>query len=240
MTSRKQNIKIWLDTVNQCNTNFYPYAESFIYNDIPTHVQPKYDGMTISVVNNDTFSCCEDLHGSQVGCLNMASDYHPGGGVESGCFAQEENCFRRSNYFKTLKQEFYPLPKTSCIYTPAITVIKDCNYNLLKTPFQVAMIACAAIRHPELTIDGGYKNNDDKITMKCKISQIFQIGYQYGLDTLVLGAFGCGAFANPPTEVAQMFNETINEYHNCFKRLIFAIKSVKDDNFDVFSHIIHG
>ena len=42
----------------------------------------------------------------------------------------------------------------------------------------------------------------------------------------ILGAFGCGAFKNPPEVVAQAFYEVIYEmgYKKYFKRIVFAIK----------------
>lgn len=242
MTSRKENIQIWRDTVSYCRTHHFPYAESIPHNNLELTPIPRYDQTIVQVVNNDTFSCCQELvqRGLNVGGLNMASDYKPGGGVDSGCFAQEENCFRRSNYFESLKSKFYPIPETSCIYTPLITVIKDKNYNLLANPFTVSMIACAALRSPDLTQDGHYFNRRDRELMKFKIQQIFQVGYRYKIDTLVLSAFGCGAFRNPPGDVAEIFNEVIREYKHCFKYIIFAILSRNDDNYQIFSQTIRN
>ncbi len=44
---------------------------------------------------------------------------------------------------------------------------------------------------------------------------------------LILGAFGCGAFGNPPKVVAKAFREVLEErrYHTAFQRVVFAIKS---------------
>lgn len=71
--------------------------------------------------------------------LNMASDYKPGGGVNSGCkvlstpgAAQEEELFRRSNYFQGTSENFYPLKNGKCILTKNVLVIHDENYALLK------------------------------------------------------------------------------------------------------------
>jgi uncharacterized protein (TIGR02452 family) len=42
---------------------------------------------------------------------------------------------------------------------------------------------------------------------------------------LVLGAFGCGAFANPPKHMAKIFREVFmeKEFKNKFKSVVFAI-----------------
>jgi uncharacterized protein (TIGR02452 family) len=178
-------------------------------------------------------------HGFNVMGLNMACHSQPGGGVMEGAFAQEENCFRRSNYFLSLKPELYPIPETGCIYTPIITVIKDKNYHLMDAPFTVSMLACAAIRYPQVTQQGSYASQRDRSLMKHKIEQIFQVGYQHNKDTLILGAFGAGAFGNPPIDVANIFNEVLHTYRQCFKYIIFAVKSFNDPNYEIFSKIIN-
>lgn len=238
---RVNNIHVYKDTIKLCQTNNYPYSQSITYDSLPLTPIPLYPSMSVSVVNCDTFSCCQQLinQGCNIMALNMACQVEPGGGVENGCMAQEENCFRRSNYFMTLIHDLYPIPATGCIYTPTITVIKDQNYQLLDHPFTVSMVACAAIRYPKITGHGTYQNELDRQLMKHKIEQIFQVGYQQHKDTLVLGAFGSGAYRNPPTEVANIFNQVIAQYNRCFKSIVFAIKSLKDPNFDIFSTVIH-
>jgi len=240
MSSKSENIQIFLDTMAHCHRNNYPISESIVYNQLPSISTRKYDTMKVSVVNRDTFSCCECLvkQGLSVMGLNMACHSQPGGGVMEGCFAQEENCFRRSNYFEALPLKLYPIPETGCIYTPIITVIKNEDYKLLDIPFIVAMVACAGIRHPKITQYGTYKNVNDRQLMKYKIEQIFQTGYKNNKNTLVLGALGTGAYGNPPLEVANIFNEVIQEYYQCFKYIVFAIKSHNDPNYDIFSRII--
>src|SRR5581483_6745347 len=124
---------------------------------------PKYDKTIVKVAEIDTLTCCELLikQGHNVVALNMACAKSPGGGVKYGSFCQEENCFRRSNYFQVLNRSLYPIPETGCIYSPIITVFKDKYYNLMVEPFNVSMIACAAIRKPNLNHDGQYTDPSD-------------------------------------------------------------------------------
>ena len=42
-------------------------------------------------------------------------------------------------------------------------------------------------------------------------------------DVLVLGAFGCGAFRNPPEIVAKAYRELLPEFDGCFERVEFAV-----------------
>lgn len=243
MPTQKENILIWKDTVKQCEKGSYkscPKSISIAYDSLILTPFPRYDNMAVKVIDNDTLSCCGELirEGSNVMALNMAAPGIPGGGVRIGCYAQEENCFRRSNYFQSIDASLYPISETGCIYTPIVTVIKDKDYNLLDKPFSVSMLACAALRYPSLTITGQYTNISDRKLMKHKIEQIFQVGYQMKHDTLVLSAFGCGAFRNNPNEVAEIFNEVLATYNNCFKYVLFAIISQYDANYNVFNKII--
>ena len=43
--------------------------------------------------------------------------------------------------------------------------------------------------------------------------------------TLVLSAFGCGAFANPPAHIAKLFHQVMEEpgFKNAFRLIAFAI-----------------
>lgn len=164
--------------------------------------------------------------------LNMASDYTPGGGVSIGCPAQEEEIFRCSNAHMTHPIIFYPLANNEVIYSPQVTIVKNGRANNYSrcVPFTVGMIACAAIRDPVL-VDGKYCENDYRVMYE-KIKSLFIIGIHKKHDALVLGAFGCGAFNNPPHEVANLFYEMVRKYGKYFKFIGFPILCVRktDEN----------
>jgi uncharacterized protein (TIGR02452 family) len=188
----------------------------------------------IKIFNDDTLVITKELYDktkSNILVLNMASEYKAGGGVENGAMAQEEELFRRSNYFQSLTQNFYPLKELECVYTKNVTILKDDNYNQM-TPFQCSFIAVAGLRKPNLK--NGKYNSIDKELMRKKIEMIFKSAIIYGHTNIVLGALGCGVFGNPPEEVAEIFNDLIKKYRKCFDNIYFAIKSVRDNNYDIF------
>jgi uncharacterized protein (TIGR02452 family) len=188
--------------------------------------------------------------------LNMASGRNPGGGVKSGAGAQEENIFRRTNLFTSLYQfvDFasqygikrstysYPLDRnTGGIYSKGITVFRasdDGGYALLEKPFQVSFVSVPAIKQPELEkIDNQYYIAKRLVEpTKEKMRAILRIAGKYKHDALVLSAFGCGAYANPPYHIALLFNEIFDEpeFKNRFKRVVFSI--IDDHN----SHRAHN
>ncbi len=184
--------------------------------------------------------------------LNMASRSNPGGGVEGGAGAQEECLFRSSNYFTTLyplREVAYPMDRNfGGIYSPEVTVFRGLEaegYPLLKEPFKVSFVAVAAINGPHLTASGDYTASE-RLGMLNKIRTILNIALKFGHKTLVLSAFGCGAFRNPPEKVALLFKEVFEEpvYKGVFEKVVFAIKGDHNDwrnaNFEAFRRVFEG
>jgi uncharacterized protein (TIGR02452 family) len=177
--------------------------------------------------------------------LNMASRRNPGGGVVNGAGAQEENLFRRSNLFLSLYQfspdadkygikkhaKSYPLNQnTGGIYSGDITIFRGSEKNgycLLKNPYYTAIVSVPAINRPALVNKCGKLYIADNLVepTKEKIRTILRIAGKYKHDCLVLGAFGCGAFANPPNHMAILFKEVFaeDEFTTNFRLVVFSI-----------------
>ncbi len=204
---------------------------------------PKYN-TTIEVHNNDSFKEAEKLvkEGLKCAVLNMASWIMPGGGVLHGSQAQEESLFRRSNLYRSLyrfktplakeyglkpKEKQYPLNMNyGGIYSEDITVFKGTEREgckLLEEPFQVNVVSVAAYKNPLL--ENGKLTTEVRNITANKIRTILNICLINGNDAVVLGAFGCGAYHNPPREMAELFKEIIqtDEYKDKFKKISFAI-----------------
>lgn len=187
------------------------------------------------VVNQDTLDTALELRseGLYPLVLNMASRFKPGGGVENGRTAQEEVIFRRTNAFMTHYPDWYPLSNYGVIYSPEVTIIKDNNYKLIKEHQCISMLAVHAIKDPKI-VQGTYTENDQQL-MELKIESIFKLAIKHGHDSLVLGALGCGAYNNPVHSVISIFKCYLPQYIKYFKKIRFAILSIRDDNFTLFS-----
>ena len=196
----------------------------------------------VLVIHQDCILATRDLvgQGYNPAVLNMASLYHPGGGVLQGSSAQEEELCRRSTLAISLYQfslpggrygdladmvgvkrraERYPMDNMyGGIYSPDITFFratKDEGYALLDEPFRAAVISVASLnynpKHGHNTLDNGNIPETDKPILKEKIRTILRIGALKGHDSLVLGALGCGAFCTPPAQMARLFHEVMYE-----------------------------
>lgn len=237
---RQLLIDVFRDT--QTRTQKLPSTDSQVFSIDTLEEQhfPCTDFSHVHIVEMDTLDAVLNIPGSAL-VLNMASDVCPGGGVASGKRAQEECIFRRTNAIHCYQKEWYPL-RNACVYSPEITIIKTSTYEMLQDFDTCSMIAMPGLRKPKLTPDGkSYARDYDRDAMSNRIDAIFKLAIEKGHDTLVLGALGCGAFGNPPEEVAVLFKNAISKYGVAFVRIYFAILSTEDSrNLDVFRTVIKG
>ncbi|AVK75548.1 hypothetical protein pqer_cds_1126 [Pandoravirus quercus] len=198
---------------------------------------------TCEVVRGDCLKAAIALkteRGLNPAVLNMASSRRPGGGYKTGAAAQEENIFRRSNYFLSLedprridrqRQWRYPLHGLCGIYSPSVSVFRgpeDEGYPFLDRPVRLDFIAVPAIVRPQVHVlrDGAQRlGQADADLMRQKIALMLDIALAHKHDSVVLGAFGCGAFGNPPDHVALLFREVLltDAYRCHFRHICFAI-----------------
>jgi len=168
--------------------------------------------------------------------MNMADNKVAGGNDKN--HTNEGNLFCRSNYFKSLLQEYYPLERTDVVFSPRVCFFRDneqCDYVDLPSGIFVDCVACPEIHHLG-TIESGFENPDDRELLKNKARMIFKTGFIYGHDVLVLSAQNGSAH-----DIAEVYYELIEEYQGCFRAIIFAILDV-DKQFiyqQVFENVDH-
>lgn len=245
----KENIKIVSESgyLNNCgkwvSINSNDSASELFQSEIAPVNTIKLFNTIISVINQDSIDAGIALkdQGYNPLILDMACEDVPGGGVIGGCYGQEESLFRRSDlYYHTFKftkyapvfgvtESIYKYPldkKYGAVYVGNANVFRHKEtqgYKLMEKPYKLSFIAVAAIKNPVL-IDNELSEKDIEITC-LKIRSIFRISLRNNHDAIVLGAFGCGLFHNPPTSIAYCFDKVLNEpeFHNTFRKVVFAI-----------------
>ena len=72
--------------------------------------------------------------------------------------------------------------------------------------------------------------------------RILSIVAAEGNDVVILGAYGCGAFKNPPEIVAEAMKQVTEEFQYCFKTIEFAVYcSPRDErNYQTFHKVLGG
>jgi uncharacterized protein (TIGR02452 family) len=231
ISAREKRIEIWKKVLEDFKGK--PRVESKIYDGFNmeeyNNLPKKYEKIDVEIIQKDCIYAAIDNYrlGMKPLLLNMASEVRAGGGVRSGSSAQEEELFRRSNYFLHLHQGYYPLSELMAIVSRGVIFYrldaKD-NYNLMKFPTKIDCIAAAAIRHPLVTVNGDrFKRKEDAELCKEKIRMLFYSAYKEGNDCVVLSAWGCGAFGGPTEHIAKIFKQIVQENEGRFKKIVFAI-----------------
>lgn len=234
------------------------YQEHFYSSKVPDY------NMYIGIENAPTLEVAETYAKRQkTAVLNFANPLEPGGGVFRGADAQEEYLCRMSNLYHSLSSEsahlYYAqnrvikrknqfnsmfLGTDAIVYSPEVTVFKKTESffngekieSITKDWFNIDVITCAAPFFSGL----GYilPNGDLQYLFENRIRNILETAIENDVKTIILGAFGCGFFHNPPEVVADAFRTVLLEerYRKAFFNVIFAIKpkNKNDQNIEIF------
>ena len=189
--------------------------------------------MTVEVTGESSVQAAQRLHeqhGGTVGVLNFASARHPGGGYRTGARAQEEDLCRQSALYRCLLQApgYYaahraaadPVYSHRVICSPDVPVFRDHHYVPLAEPFPVTFLTCAAPNAGVVAERCPERIPEIPGIFAARIARVLAVAARHEVDSLVLGAWGCGVFRNAPTDVARAFKDQLTER---FARVTFAI-----------------
>ena len=203
--------------------------------------------MRVIISQERTYAAAEKYKGKKICCLDFANN-HLIGGSPWTAGAQEESMCRTSTLYPCLcakEKEFYDkhiqefdsgkidsMGNNDLIYIPDVVVFKtDESIPKLKPEsdwFKTDVIVAAA---PQL--HWGYDEKRYKELMTSRIKRILDVAAKEKVEVLILGAFGCGAFHNPPEIVAEIFATLIKNYN--FGIVEFAVFCRNDTrNYDIF------
>ena len=195
---------------------------------------PENAGMCrIVIKNSDSFAAARDHDKTLV--MNFANAHNPGGGFRLGATAQEEALCRCSTLYASITSkaasEMYKFNNTHVssvesdymLVSPDVLVFRDEKLNLLEQPFKTAVITAPAPNRFGAAILASGKTISE--TFRRRIRIILKAAAERGYRTLVLGAWGCGAFGNKPSQVAEYFREAIidEKLGLFFDEICFAI-----------------
>lgn len=184
----------------------------------------------------------QNLNG-KLAVLNFSSYKNPGGMFLNGSKAQEECLCHESFLYNVLfqKQDFYEWNKKHKnkalyldrgLYSPNIRFERGNLFSCL-----CDVITCAA---PNKSVAQKYQNVSDEENTKVlrsRIRFVLDIAKDNDVDTLILGAYGCGVFGQDAREVASIFKEYLSTTYNCFDNVVFAIPKGRDGNYQAFKEV---
>lgn len=204
------------------------------YKKVPSSKKPYFPDSMVYILNMDIIDSAIFYKKQEFNplLLNMTDWNVPGGAVAFGSGAQEEECFRRSNYHKHLTKEYYPMGDIDAVYSKNVEYYRHGPgqlYKIMDNPVNLDMVASPAIRHPQLTEDCQmFEIDSDVFLMREKIRMLLAIGVENNHDVIVLSAWGCGVFGCPPIHMAKLFRSVIEEeFSSCYRGIVFAILDEK-------------
>ncbi len=211
------------------------------------------------------YAFSDEFGDKKIAVLNFASATNPGGGVEDGSSAQEESLCRCSTLYPVLEQqrlrnEFYephrkarnPLNNDDIIYSPEIVIIKTDEEYPERMEMDdwcvVDVITCAApnLRKRMNKYSNGREVKQVSVTPEelydlqyNRAQHILNVAAGNGVEVLILGAFGCGAFENDPAVVSRAWKDALDEYAHHFDVVEFAIYTSAYDqkNYKAFASV---
>ena len=251
------NHKVMTDTKSQYET--LPLLKSAVQSSIKRQYMVKHEDKISNPMSTQSrthyvvspkrsFEAASGYLGKRIAVLNFANN-HSVGGAPFSSGAQEESLCRCSTLYPCLQAMWEPfyvrhqnlynkgiinhVGNDDLIYTPDVVVFKtdertDPIYPMMMPEekwFKVDIITCAA---PELWHGNKMPDNYDKI-IESRIRKILDVAEKEHVEVLILGAWGCGAFKNPPKTIAQTFHNLLAEYS--FETVEFALASDGDSVF---------
>ena len=234
----------------------------FYENDFPAIASAAPRETRITVTPDRSFAAAIRLHkenpDAKIAVMNFANAFHPGGGVAWGASAQEECLCRTSTLYPLLDRKmllgtYYkhhrdlgsPIATDSLVYTEGVVICKTDEDLPRRMPaadwVTVDVITIAAPDLREKSI-GNLTLPDDALFAihHQRIKHMLSCAAAKGATILVLGAFGCGAFENPPEVVAKAFKQALDEFPKVFERVEFAVYCApgRSENYEVFKKVL--
>ena len=196
---------------------------------LPTAERTSFAETRIRVSNETTLGASLQLvqGGVKPLALNFANGIQPGGGFLRGARAQEEVLCRSSTLHQTLVDD--PMYETHrrrefsdstdwAIHSPDVPIFRKDDGTHLTDPWLLSFITCAAPYAPDI----GQPEAGD--LLQIRIHRVLEIARAFGHSSLVLGAWGCGAFHNDPKRTAIDFRDALeNDFAGAFSDVWFAI-----------------
>lgn len=229
--TKKMN-ELFSDEINLSIRDTIMYNPDFASN------KPKIQkDCNIIIDDIDSVSAIFKYRKDKTAVLNFSSYKNAGGMFIKGSKAQEECLCHESflyNVLTAFKENFYhwnckyknkALYLNRCLYSPDIKFIREDNIC------KCDVITCAC---PNKSSAQKYLNVSDmenSMVLKNRIRFVLEIAAHNNVNTLILGAYGCGVFGQSPEEVAKIFKYYLDNEFKCFNTVIFAIPNGREGNY---------
>ena len=196
------------------------------------------DGPSIKILDATTQVAAQQMaaESPKAALLNFASARSPGGGFLNGAKAQEEDICRCSGlypclleqmqYYEANRQQDSLIYTDYMIYSPEVPFFKTRGTGeLLSEPFTMSVITAPAPNtRPYLERHPGGEAELERAFLR-RWQNVLCLASDQGIERLLLGAWGCGAFGGDPQMASRTADEAIQGYGRGIHQVVFAIPS---------------
>jgi uncharacterized protein (TIGR02452 family) len=187
-----------------------------------------------------------------IGCLNFASARNAGGGFLNGAQAQEEALCRASALYPCLLMapDYYDRNRANrsaiyldlVIYSPQVPFFRSDSGILIDEPILASVITAPAPNAGAVAQNEPHNLRLVEPALRQRAEQVLRIARAHQIETLVLGAWGCGVFRNDPALVAKVFADllfTPQRFANVFSKVVFAVydRSETQSTYEAFREV---
>lgn len=188
----------------------------------------RFETTRAQTLRQDAARAVVAIEGDKPAVLDFASFTNPGGGYERGAWAQEEALCAASNLYPVLdgcRSIFYDdnrsmrrggLFTDKCMYLPDVMFGEG---NAIKA---AGVIVCAAPDRRR-ALENGRDAIEVDNDLARRVEAVMHVAAAQQVDALVLGAFGCGVFANDAEQVAGLFKKWLDAHPGVFSDVVFAV-----------------
>lgn len=160
----------------------------------------------------------------------------PGGAYEDGAFGPEQILCSESNLYPVLcahKRDFYDknrdyrrgsLFTDRALYVPEVLFSREGD-----TRRADVLVIAEPIR--AYALDNHRSERECDKALADRIETIFRIAAANNVQTLIMGAFGCGRNGYPSAQVIELIRTWIGEYPGAVPRVVFAVPRMHVDAF---------
>lgn len=205
------------------------------------------DSRSIKLVPRDSVSCLfEEPIVGRTAILNFASYKTPGGGFLSGMTTQEESLCHASTLYPVLlafdNHNYYEWNRHNLnkgLYTNRALYSFGIVFERQDKRRYADVLTCAAPNCSVARYRCGVSLTDNDAALQDRITFMLNVAEENHVDTLILGAWGCGVFGQNPYTVAEMLYNTICQNPYKFSIVYFAVPGGSEDgNYVAFEEVL--
>lgn len=240
---RTENDVDWLNTMNAEYARLIETALTRVryeYNPaLPViEVEPDHSRTRVYITQKTTIECIQGITKGKACALDFASYRHPGGGFLKGAEAQEEDICRNSILYPILdgQRKWYnrhyregsSLYSNDYLFCRKVPVLTDEPRKFKWVDFLIM----AAPRNVQEVPDEVYQQ---VLYLRQLHAFLAPRVRNEHVDTLILGAWGCGVFKNDPKVIASNWKKITAQYEGLYRRIYHPIPD--DETLKVFEDV---